>query len=135
MRGTPWEPIPGQGEREVKSNVNIYNAPLHEAPRAAPEEVPQTRRVKITKRDVERWGLTPGCTGCINASRGGESKNHNEECRARMEECMKQSGHAAHAKAEERMNRRLAEHIEEQENKRQKVQAEAEQTGHEAKIV
>ena len=44
-----------------------------------------------------------------------------------MEECMKQSGHAAQAKAEERMNRRLAEHIEEQESNRQKVTSPAAQ--------
>ena len=40
-----------------------------------------------------------------------------------MEECMKQSGHTAYARAEERMNRRLAEHTEEQESKRQRVEA------------
>ena len=78
FQGTPWEPIPGQGEREVKSNVNIYNAPIHEAPQARQEEQPQVRRVKITKQDIAKWGMTPGCQGCIQASRGGQKANHDE---------------------------------------------------------
>ena len=45
----------------------------------------KTRRIYITKDDVEKMGPTPGCRGCISITRGGPPRNHNEDCRTRME--------------------------------------------------
>ena len=33
IQGTPWEPIPGQGETEVKANVNTHDAPIQRTQR------------------------------------------------------------------------------------------------------
>ena len=48
------------------------------------------RKPKIEKRDVDKFGLTPGCPGCVAASRGAPGRNHTESCRKRMEEGMTQ---------------------------------------------
>ena len=33
---------------------------------------------------MKKMGVTPGCRGCEAVNRGGEPKNHSEECRIRM---------------------------------------------------
>ena len=43
------------------------------------------RRMYITKDDVDRMGMTPGCKGCIAAKNNWAPKNHTEACRTRME--------------------------------------------------
>ena len=77
---------------------------LPEVPKEVPlgtrqvEEERSWRRPKIEKRDAEKFGLTPGCPGCIAASRGAPGRNHTESCRKRMEEGMTQAN-------DERINR------------------------------
>ena len=98
MRGTPWEPIPGFGDREVKSSIVIREEPIEDMPRVEKKEVAR-RRVQIGMQDVLRAGATPGCPGCRSALRGGESRNHTEECRARIEADMVSKGHEGVVKA------------------------------------
>ena len=43
------------------------------------------RRMKITKGDMRKMGMTAGCRGCIAVNRGGQPVNHSEACRGRME--------------------------------------------------
>ena len=82
MQGVPWEPVPGREGTEIKSNVSIPTR----------EDMPQKviepgqreiimRRAKITKEDVMKFGLTPGCPGCEAANRSGVRRDHSEECR------------------------------------------------------
>ena len=46
--------------------------------------------MKITKGVLKDFGLTEFCPGC-EAHRTGLSRNHNETCRKRLEDCMHQS--------------------------------------------
>ena len=111
MKGTPWEPIPGRGERELKSNVNTHDAPIQRT-QGQQDPTPDVRRVRINKEDMDRVGMTPGCAGCEALSRGATARGHNEECRRRVESDMKVRKHPAHERAEERMMTRLAEQLE-----------------------
>ena len=43
------------------------------------------RRMYITKDDVDKMGVTPGCKGCIAAKNNWAPKNHTEACRTRTE--------------------------------------------------
>ena len=43
-----------------------------------------SRRAKITVKELDLHGYTPGCPGCI-AKKTGKRAVHNEECRERIE--------------------------------------------------
>ena len=60
VKGSPWEPVPGHPDREIKTKVMI-------ATPAAEMEVPEPvaremapKRVYIRKRDIEKYGTTVG---------------------------------------------------------------------------
>ena len=92
VRGTPWEPEPGQSTDTLRSCIKI--------PRAS-DGIPETLqgtdkfrvdkgklRPRITKSDVEDFGATLGCKACA-ASQRGETQTgipHTEACRRRMEQ-------------------------------------------------
>ena len=71
---------------EIKSKVEI---PSEHEPITMDEGIllgPKTgRRMYITKDDVDKMGMTPGCKGCIAAKNNWAPKNHTEACRTRME--------------------------------------------------
>ena len=83
-KGTPWEPIPGQGEREIKANVDTHDAPIQRTQRQE-DPTPDVRRVRINREDIDRIGMTPGCPGCEALSRGASARGHSETCRQRVE--------------------------------------------------
>ena len=85
FQGVPWEPVPGREGAEIKSQVEMR--PIEGAPQRVLEPARREiimRRSKITKEDVNNFGRTPGCHGC-EAALKGLSRDHNEECRKRME--------------------------------------------------
>ena len=87
VTGTPWEPVPGHPDRELKSRVFIREQPvIPDVEQPSEERLP--RRVYIRKKDVLKYGTTVGCEGCKAVIRGGVSRNHTEECRARITEAM-----------------------------------------------
>ena len=70
----------------MRSRVSLPEA-AREAPEArafAPEERTR-RRPTIEQRDVDKFGISVGCPGCIAASRGAPSRHHTEACRKRTE--------------------------------------------------
>ena len=71
MRGVPWATIPGTTQHEIQTDVNTPDMPL---PKITDKQHPETeqvvrRRIRITKDDLETWGLTPGCHGCAAHNR------------------------------------------------------------------
>jgi len=63
MRGVPWATIPGTTQRRIQTDVNTPDMPL---PNITERKHPETeqvvrRRIRITKDDLENWGLPPGC--------------------------------------------------------------------------
>ena len=84
MKGTPWEPVPGHPDRELKSRVVMREEPILPPPQAE-ERQELMRRLYIRRKDVEKHGYTEGCEGCRVVSRGGVSRNHTEARRQRIE--------------------------------------------------
>ena len=55
------------------------------------EEEPVPRRQGITETELDKYGYTPGCPGCIAKQKGMTAKKgHNEVCRKRIEALMKE---------------------------------------------
>ena len=46
----------------------------------------------ITKAVIEKYGRTPRCKGCAALNRGDTAKAHDEHCRVRIEQMIKDSG-------------------------------------------
>ncbi len=42
------------------------------------------RRMRITNKDLEKFGFAAGCPGCRAASRGSTAVGHTDECRKRI---------------------------------------------------
>ena len=93
-----------------------------EAPIPGPEmearEQP-VRRMYIQRKDIAKYGATAGCEGCKAAVRGGEARNHTEECRRRIEKDMKEAKDNKWEKANTKINEWMAKKIEEDSKKRE----------------
>ncbi len=77
-----------------------------------PEVTARTRRMRLLPKDYERHGYTTGCPGCIHLRRGGAgpSRNHSDECRARIEAepAQTERGKARLGHVKERLDRSAA---------------------------
>ena len=110
--GTPWQPIPGRESDEIRPRVNLPEAPKERVPiPKAIDSEPICRRVRINRDMVIKHGMTENCEGCKAVNRGGVARNHSEECRARMEEIMRNAGNSRLEKAETRVNEQLASRV------------------------
>ena len=70
------------------------------------------RKTYLKKRDFEKHGYTEGCEGCRRLRTGGmEARPHNSQCRARMEELLKNEDNPRWKNAQARMNEKVWEHI------------------------
>jgi len=71
VKGVPLELVPGREGIEIHSRVTMPAVPK-EIPAGTEYHVGDRvwRRPHIERRDVEKFGLTPGCPGCVAASRG-----------------------------------------------------------------
>ena len=51
-----------------------------------------SRRLYITKRDLEKYGFTAGCPACdgVQIGRRSTGVHHTQLCRDRIEECLRQ---------------------------------------------
>jgi len=95
MRGMPWEPIPGEPSEEGAVPAAIVRVaaglvvPAAELPAPLEPQVPARRRLYVRKAEIEAFGETPGCAGCIELLLGsGRAVSHSAECRARIEAAM-----------------------------------------------
>ncbi|CAE7223346.1 GIP [Symbiodinium sp. CCMP2592] len=100
VKGTPWQPNP---EQSPDVDADRLPEPIAIEPVVAPAELPpqpgQTerlptyRRMYIRQSDLERFGCTGGCEACgaIREGRERQGINHNEKCRARIQEALKET--------------------------------------------
>ena len=52
-------------------------------------DIPQTRRLRLEKKDVKEHGFTPGCPGChAFQHKKTYTQNHTEACQKRLEEAI-----------------------------------------------
>ena len=92
MRGTPWEPTPGHEGVEVKASLEWAKKTESPKPVVEPEDKAVVRRrLGIRKGDVESFGATPGCPGCMAAATGIR-RDHTANCRKRMEGMLSNKG-------------------------------------------
>jgi len=121
MVGTPQQPDPTKPGLKIPIRINFDTA---EAGEPVPSELPKNegpvRRNRMTPRALEKYGYTEGCPGCQCKKAGlDESRNHSEECRARIEAELdkEEAGREKLRKQAERINRWMAdrgEHVEEE---------------------
>ena len=126
MQGTPQQPDPGKPGLAIPIRVNFDPPAVAEPVPVSPESKPrQIRRMKLTGRILEKYGYSENCEGCRYRQAGlGESRNHSE-CRRRIEEAMKEDeeGRQERNEQEERINRRIAERMEEADQARVEEEA------------
>ena len=119
MKGVPWEPIPGRGMIQIKSKTVIPGESQGDEILDEPllrDMVP--RRLKITKYDLRKYGLTVDCPGCIAANRGLVA-NHSEKCRDRVEKLILAEDPDRYDKALERIGKGI---ISKDEKKKEEVE-------------
>ena len=110
MRGSAQQPVPGVNSDRVPTAITDVNNDqakpkryVTDKPKYTPER-PATRMesapraLKIFKKDVEKYDLTPGCRACTEVITGRDQQRHaitqniphSADCRARMIELMRQ---------------------------------------------
>ena len=99
IKGVPWDPVPGsltEGNEAPAAAIKIVaDAVVPDAGLPPPVRVvgdpPAPKRVYIRKEvELQRYGYTENCQGCLNAALGYRSGVHSEACRARIEAAMMQ---------------------------------------------
>ncbi len=78
MYGTPWELVPDSDSREIKTEAKMHvNAANVEDNMETVERREAARGMKTTKKDVDNFGITPGCPGCTAEGRNAaKAANH-----------------------------------------------------------
>jgi hypothetical protein len=110
-------------EDEVTADVDVHveGDASESTDRHVVEEVDQMRSMKITRRDVLKYGRSKKCSACSGADANGVAKkghSHTDDCRKRMQELMKQDSDDR-IRLESHVQRtewRMAERIERDEN-------------------
>ena len=96
FKGTPWEPVPGQGQGEAPTRVLIPRLVDGPLPSPTPkEDGAAPRKFYILREDIEGEngvGYLPGCPGCSALERKLRPVGHNVQCRARVEANLGESG-------------------------------------------
>jgi hypothetical protein len=113
LRGVPWQPVPGEenagevGAAGQSPVIYIANEPVGEPAELPPPVAPRAfarRSLYVKKEDIEKYGSTAGCPGCIAIELGARAAAHGAECRARIEAAITADGDdknrvsAAHAR-------------------------------------
>ena len=104
LRGTPQQPNPMKMGLHIPTRLpsgpalggGTHGAAAEggeatDIPEAtAPVSDPLVRRTPITYKEIDKYGLTPGCGGCESKSRGEVTRRgHSDKCRHRIEEEMR----------------------------------------------
>ena len=91
----PWgksEDDPKMVGERIKSEVvtmDKYREKLE-----AEEHVPLPKRVYMSRENVEEFGFTARCPGCVSLHQGTARQAHTENCRRRIEEELKSTAKA-----------------------------------------
>ncbi len=73
LRGVPWQPVPGGDAGDVAEAARRPPAHVAAEPLVGPDELPPPavgkafvrRNLYVKKEDIEKYGQTVGCPGCI----------------------------------------------------------------------
>ena len=84
---TPWSPTGDDGDEVLPAVQIAMKEPSIEIERPATrEDQALPRRFYISKKDIEKYGATPGCAGCHAMHMGKNPVAHNEACRKKIED-------------------------------------------------
>ena len=97
-----------QGRDRVPIRIEARVEREVEKPSGSDGRRKQVRRMKITKKVLEKTGFTEGCEGCRYMQAGmDEQREHSEKCRQRIEEELAKTEEGQRRiKAQESRNRR-----------------------------
>ena len=122
LQGTPQQPDPRRRGTTVPISFRFEAKAAEVQVQPAKEMAePASRRRGITQTDLDKYGLTPGCPGCLAKQRGEIAKRgHSEACRRRIEGMMKDDvdDRRKIEASEERITHHIARRIEREERKR-----------------
>ena len=87
--GVPWDPA-GKNKDVAPADVQerLQEIPRVVVPRGLEDEIPQPRRILITRDYLNRFGYTPGCSKCTAIEVGDNTHPtlaHSAACRSRIE--------------------------------------------------
>ena len=88
--GVPWRISDGKWTVDMLA-TQIDPLP----PPPVPFEGARVQRGRITRTDIEAFGSTAGCPGCIAIRSGKRVQAHSDPCRVRIEECLKRTPEGA----------------------------------------
>lgn len=129
VRGVPWHREPELEEHTQWEGLRLPQEDQADIARIPVQGETQVRRMRLKKEDYEPHGYTTGCPGCRALLRGVAPQTHSEPCRRRMEDILKESESGQRRKrvADDRINRRLARQVEEDDNKNKKLKISTEE--------
>ena len=104
MRGLPWD-YKFKAGSDIDSAIEPSRNPPPRAISVAPEGEIYHRPFKIYKQDLQLYGYTPQCPGCIAARNEQAQRPHNNACRNRIREKLMETeaGKRRIAASDERM--------------------------------
>ena len=122
MQGIPQQPDPKRKGITIPISFRFESmtTEIETHPVKEPTE-PTARRRGMTQTELDKYGFTPGCPGCIAKQRGEIAKRgHSEACRKRIEDMMRQDGDDRRKieAADERITHQIARRIEKEENRK-----------------
>ena len=91
VKGLPWQPDPNVSTYDIRSRVSVRVEQPSEVELGNTREF-MSRRLRITKKDLQQQGYSIGCAGCEAARKGGVAINHSEECRTRITRALAEAG-------------------------------------------
>ena len=86
--GVPWKKNADDKEadgEDLRAEVRIMDKEYQERIEEEPASIPVPKRVYIGREDLEKFGYTVNCRGCIAILKGTGRQAHSEACRKRME--------------------------------------------------
>ena len=99
--GTPWSWTPETGVAAAGGRVLMDAPPVpgELPPPPVREEVPVPRQLYARKVDLQRFGYTQGCPGCLAASGGTQPRAHTVERRERIQADLEKAGESGRVEA------------------------------------
>ena len=132
--GVPWRKNDQDKNTDgeaMKGEVRIMDKEYRERMQMEGHEETVPRRVYIKKDDLETFGYTVGCPGCISILKGTARQAHSEACRKRMEEKLKgtERSKVVERRVDEYLEKAIKKDEEKREAKRRKTEGEGGKEG------
>ena len=87
VKGVPWDLV---SEEKTVADIPVPSTDADVPPPPVPPEM-TTRRMYIKRKDVEKFGMTPGCPGCASIAKRTTTMAHNDKCRERIQKCLEET--------------------------------------------